>query len=573
MKKEISDKKSVNGELLQTQTDLENKVKERTAELYKAMALIRESETKFKGLFDAAPDGIVIVDDSGHIVLINEQAKNIFGYNNEDLNGRFHDILLPERFWNQHKHHRHDYFSNPHKRPMGSEIKELLGKRLDGSEFPVEISLSPLKTNEGIWVITIVRDITDRKQVEHELETHRFRLEELAEERTDKLKEKTVELEKATRLKSEFLANMSHELRTPMNSIMGFTERVIKKANHLLPEKQRENLNRVLKNAHHLLGLINSLLDISKIEAGKMEVYPETFNLAALITEVIALMGNIAEDKGINIHTTIHDQDLMLYTDRTKLRQIFINLSGNAVKFTDKGSINVSSELLDKNRAEQDAFFKSGTDYVVITVSDTGHGINPDDMQYVFESFAQAGREKTGGTGLGLTIAKNFTELLQGRIDVSSVKGEGTIFTVIIPVAFDAKSSEFKSDGFIEPDDSVRPVSNTILCIDDDAEVLKLLRGYLSDEGYHVAFALTGDEGIKKAVRLKPFAITLDLLMPHRSGWEILQELKENSITMDIPVILVTVMDEGPMGLQRGALGYVSKPIDSKQLLSVIKRI
>jgi PAS domain S-box-containing protein len=573
MKKEISDKKSVNGELLQTQTDLENKVKERTAELYKAMALIRESETKFKGLFDAAPDGIVIVDDSGHIVLINEQAKNIFGYNNEDLNGRFHDILLPERFWNQHKHHRHDYFSNPHKRPMGSEINELIGKRQDGSEFPVEISLSPLKTNEGIWVITIVRDITDRKQVEHELETHRFRLEELAEERTDKLKEKTVELEKATRLKSEFLANMSHELRTPMNSIMGFTERVIKKANHLLPEKQRENLNRVLKNAHHLLGLINSLLDISKIEAGKMEVYPETFNLAALITEVIALMGNIAEDKGINIHTTIHDQDLMLYTDRTKLRQIFINLSGNAVKFTDKGSINVSSELLDKNRAEQDAFFKSGTDYVVITVSDTGHGINPDDMQYVFESFAQAGGEKTGGTGLGLTIAKNFTELLQGRIDVSSVKGEGTIFTVIIPVAFDAKSSEFKSDGFIEPDDSVRPVSNTILCIDDDAEVLKLLRGYLSDEGYHVAFALTGDEGIKKAVRLKPFAITLDLLMPHRSGWEILQELKENSITMDIPVILVTVMDEGPMGLQRGALGYVSKPIDSKQLLSVIKRI
>ena len=573
MKKEISDKKSVNGELLQTQTDLENKVKERTAELYKAMALIRESETKFKGLFDAAPDGIVIVDDSGHIVLINEQAKNIFGYNNEDLNGRFHDILLPERFWNQHKHHRHDYFSNPHKRPMGSEIKELLGKRLDGSEFPVEISLSPLKTNEGIWVITIVRDITDRKRVEHELEAHRFRLEELAEERTDKLKEKTVELEKATRLKSEFLANMSHELRTPMNSIMGFTERVIKKANHLLPEKQRENLNRVLKNAHHLLGLINSLLDISKIEAGKMEVYPETFNLAALITEVIALMGNIAEDKGINIHTTIHDQDLMLYTDRTKLRQIFINLSGNAVKFTDKGSINVSSELLDKNRAEQDAFFKSGTDYVVITVSDTGHGINPDDMQYVFESFAQAGGEKTGGTGLGLTIAKNFTELLQGRIDVSSVKGEGTIFTVIIPVAFDAKSSEFKSDGFIEPDDSVRPVSNTILCIDDDAEVLKLLRGYLSDEGYHVAFALTGDEGIKKAVRLKPFAITLDLLMPHRSGWEILQELKENSITMDIPVILVSVMDKVPMGLQRGALGYVSKPIDSKQLLSVIKRI
>jgi len=574
MKKEIRDKKCVNAELLQAQTGLEKKVEDRTAELYKAMELIRESETRFKGLFDAAPDGIVIVDSSGYIVLINDQAKHIFGYGNEDLNGRFHDILLPERFWSQHKRHRSDYFANPHTRPMGSGIQKLIGQRLDGSEFPIEISLSPLKTKEEILVITIVRDITERKRVELELENHRFHLEELVEERTEKLKEKTEELEKATRLKSEFLANMSHELRTPMNSIMGFTDRVIKKASHLLPAKQRENLNRVLRNAHHLLGLINSLLDISKIEAGKMEVYPETFNFGALLAEVEELMASIAEDKGIGIHTTIHDKELMLYSDRTKLRQILINLLGNAIKFTEKGSVNVTSELMGKRRADQDAFFKSGIDYVMITISDTGHGMTPDEMQHIFESFTQADGKKTGGTGLGLAIAKKFTELLQGRIDIKSVKGEGTTLTVAIPITFDEEASGPSADEFTDSDKPInRHNGTTILCIDDDADVLKLLRGYLSDEGYHVAFASNGTEGIKKAVQLKPFAITLDILMPHKSGWEVLKELKENSITKDIPVILVTIMDDGPLGLQRGAFDYINKPIDPKKLLSVIKRI
>ncbi|MCJ7542235.1 MAG: ATP-binding protein, partial [Desulfobacterales bacterium] len=246
------------------------------------------------------------------------------------------------------------------------------------------------------------------------------------------LEAKTNELEKATRLKTEFLANMSHELRTPLNSIIGFSGRVIKKAGDLLPKRQQENLKTVLRNAHHLLGLINELLDISKIEAGKMEVFLEEFRLSDLVSEVLELTSTLIDEKELKFAVDLPEKQLVLYSDKIKLKQILINLISNAVNFTEEGSITVKAQEMD-SPVDGDAFFQPEMEYVSLSVVDTGIGMNPEDLQYVFEAFRQVDgslTRKVGGTGLGLNITKNFAELLQGKIDVDSVKGKGTTFTL-----------------------------------------------------------------------------------------------------------------------------------------------
>jgi signal transduction histidine kinase/DNA-binding response OmpR family regulator len=382
--------------------------------------------------------------------------------------------------------------------------------------------------------------------------------------------------EAATCAKSEFLANMSHELRTPMNSIIGFTGRVIKKAGNLLPEKQLNNLQTVERNSYHLLDLINSLLDISKVEAGKMEVFSEEFSLNPLITEIIELTQNLVSDKGLETVKDIPDKDIVMYTDKMKLKQILINLIGNAVKFTAEGSITIKSRIVDREQAVSDVFFKPGLNYVALSVTDTGSGMSNDEMEHIFEPFKQADTtttRKAGGTGLGLTITKKFTELLNGKIEASSVKGKGTTITVTIPVKISDESS-VSGNRNSEPNGRVQMKdAQTVLCIDDSWEVVELLRGYLSDEGYNVISALSGEEGVKKAREFKPFAITLDIRMPDKDGWTVLNELKGNEATKDIPVIIVSVLEGRDRGFKLGASDYLPKPIDPDRLIGAIKRL
>jgi len=392
------------------------------------------------------------------------------------------------------------------------------------------------------------------------------------------LEEKTLALEQTTRLKSEFLANMSHELRTPLNSIIGFTRRAIKKAGDLLPERQLKNLRTVERNAYHLLGLINDLLDISRIEAGKMEVFPERFRLSALVSEVSELTKTLIIDRGLEMTTELPDQEIVLYSDKTKLKQILINLVSNAVKFTEEGGITITVRMVDRDHLiREDAFFKPELEYVALSVNDTGAGMNAEETQYVFEAFRQVDgslTRKAGGTGLGLTITKRFTELLHGKIEVKSLKGQGTTFTVIIPISIRDTIDISKREEVSEPEEhKPRKGALTVLCIDDNPEVLELLDGYLSDEGYHVVNALNGDDGIKKARELKPFAITLDIQMPHKDGWTVIQELKSEKATKDIPVIFVTIMDNKALGYKLGAFDYLQKPISPEVLIDAMSRI
>ena len=390
------------------------------------------------------------------------------------------------------------------------------------------------------------------------------------------LEAKTNELERATRLKTEFLANMSHELRTPLNSIIGFSGRVIKKAGDLLPKRQQKNLKTVLRNAHHLLGLINELLDISKIEAGKMEVFLEEFRLSALVSEVLELTRMLIGEKELKIAPDLPEKQLVLYSDKIKLKQILINLISNAIKFTEEGSITVKALEVD-SPADGDAFFQPQMDYVSLSVADTGIGMSPEDLKYVFEAFRQVDgslTRKVGGTGLGLNITKKFTELLQGKIEVDSVTGKGTTFTLTIPVKLGDEVDIRKEEEVFELEEHELPATGpTVLCIDDDPEVLDLLHGYLSDEGYKVIKAASGEEGLKKAVEMQPFAITLDIQMPHMDGWTVIKELKEKDATKDIPVIIVSIVDNIGLGYKLGAYEYLQKPILPETLIGTIEKI
>ena len=393
--------------------------------------------------------------------------------------------------------------------------------------------------------------------------------------KNEELHKQTVTLERATELKSEFLANMSHELRTPLNSIIGFTARVIRKCGEILPKRQLKNLQTVFRNAHHLLGLINSLLDISKIEAGKMDVFCEEFTVAPLMLEVVDLVQPLVGNKGIKLVTNVPKEDPTLYSDKAKLKQILINLVTNAIKFTETGRVTLSVHSVDPSLATTDLFYRPDTDYLTISVTDTGIGITPEEQQAIFEAFRQVDgglTRKAGGTGLGLALAKRFVEMLRGRISLESELGQGSTFRVTLPIRMSYALTAPKERSELEPVSAIDGRA-TILCIDDDPEVLELLQGYLVDEGYNVTTATSGAEGLEKAMALELSAITLDIQMPGMDGWTVLSKLKSHEKTRKIPVIIVSIMENKSLGFGLGAFDYLTKPILPRDLLSSIGRL
>jgi len=354
---------------------------------------------------------------------------------------------------------------------------------------------------------------------------------------------------------------MSHELRTPMNSILGLTELILDKAQ--LSVKNKERLEVVLKSGKRLMSLINDILDLSKIEAGKMEIREEDVLLEEIIEEVSNTASPLAFEKGLDFNIKRNcNTRFVINTDRVRVTQVLINLIGNAIKFTEKGKVELTV-----------SFNQDRT--LLFSVSDTGIGISGEDKKIIFEEFRQIDgttSKKYSGTGLGLAISKKILDLIGGKIWVASIEGEGSVFSFTIPIKYEQEKRRVPAS-LPNPEVLRKNARNPVLVIDDDPEVRYTIGQYLISKGYEAVFAEDGETGLKLAIEVQPFAITLDLLLPNKDGWIILKELKENPKTKDIPVILVSIIGDKNLGYGLGAFDYFIKPLSAEKLFTAFDKL
>ncbi len=370
--------------------------------------------------------------------------------------------------------------------------------------------------------------------------------------------------EEANRAKSTFLANMSHELRTPMNAIIGYSEMLLEDAGDMGLDDFVGDLKKIRAAGKHLLSLINDILDLSKIEAGKMTLFLETFDAGELVDEVITTIQPLIDRNENRLESDVPDGLGEMHADQTKVRQTLFNLLSNASKFTDHGVVSLSVHRL----------LRDDRPWLVFEISDTGIGMTAEQVGKVFEEFTQADASTTrrfGGTGLGLAISRRFCRMMGGDIQVSSEEGKGSTFTVELP----AEVEEDSAGAVAQAIEAAVTAGEgpLILVIDDDPAARELGQRILVREGYRVAMAEGGEEGLEKARALHPAAITLDVVMPGMDGWAVLEALKKDPDTAEIPVVMVTMMDDREMGIALGATEYLTKPIDRKRLASLLARL
>jgi signal transduction histidine kinase/CheY-like chemotaxis protein len=375
--------------------------------------------------------------------------------------------------------------------------------------------------------------------------------------------EKSRQVEIANQHKSQFLANMSHELRTPLNSIIGLTDMMVNNAARFGTDKALEPLRRVHRAGTHLLGLINQILDVSRIEAGKLELHLESVSILPLIEEVVGTARPLAEQNK-NILTVECPRDLPpIETDAMRLRQIILNLLGNACKFTKSGNVKLQVAMA----------LHQGQQFLEIAVIDTGIGMTAEQMSRLFEEFSQADastERQYGGTGLGLSITHRLCQMMGGDVTVASEPGKGSTFTVRLP---------FAAGGVAEPPAAraakaatAEPGRDYVLVIDDDETARQLIADYLAQAGFAVITAANGVEGLKRAKEYHPIAITLDVIMPDIDGWTVLAALRGDPELADIPTIMATIVDEQRHGMTLGAVGYLTKPIDRDKLVDLVAK-
>ncbi|MGA7160951.1 MAG: PAS domain S-box protein [Bacteroidota bacterium] len=435
--------------------------------------------------------------------------------------------------------------------------------RPDGKDNIIEYTAVPIKMRGKTFTIGIDHDVTERTKAEAQIK-----------EQIKIIEKQNLELEKARDLameanktKSAFLASMSHELRTPLNAIIGYSEMILEEMGDANETHYQGDLERIRSAGKNLLELINEVLDLSKIEAGKMELYLEEFQLGGLVDEVVSTVQPLMEKNENTLLVNVTQNIPTVRLDHTKVRQILFNLISNASKFTQKGTITLYADMV------------SAPDLpgrkITLKVTDTGIGLTEEQIARLFKEFSQADSSTTrkyGGTGLGLAITKRFTDMMNGSIDVQSEPNEGTTFIVTLPLYIESTEETASADVSTANVPAPVPTNTAVLVVDDDPSVRDLLMRYLSKDGYLVECVASGDEGIKRAKEILPMAIILDVMMPHKDGWAVLQEIKSDSALKSIPVIMYTMVDEKNIGLAIGASDYLIKPVSKEKILQVLEK-
>jgi PAS domain S-box-containing protein len=646
----------------------------------------KKAEEKFRGLLESAPDAMVIVDASGAITLVNRQTERLFGYSREELIGQPVELLVPQRLRDGHQRHRTAYSTGPRVRGMRAGM-ELLGVRKDGTEVPVEISLSPLETSEGVLISSAIRDITEQKRLKEELqwrnaalleasefvnsifqssteysiiaedldgnilawnegarriygytsaemvgkenvrvlyapeelasgkvgsalttalETGKFEGEfqrvrktgelfparltitlrrdsegnpigyvliskDISEEKAleEQLKRKNQEIEEqyrrvqqANRLKSEFLANMSHELRTPLNAIIGFSELMHDGKVGPISEEHKEYLGDILTSSRHLLQLINDVLDLSKVESGKMELHPEPVVLEKLVGEVRDILRTLASQKRITTEVAIDPSLSEVITDPGKLKQVLYNYLSNALKFTpEEGRVRI------RILPETGGAWR-------LEVEDTGIGIRPEDIGRLFVEFQQldaSSAKKFPGTGLGLALTRRIVEAQGGRVGVDSTPGKGSVFFAVLP----RRPSAVSPSGEPPPPPHVvapRAGAPRVLVVEDNPNERNWLVRTLSEAGYAVESAPDGKQALRLCREEAFDVITLDLFLPDLSGSEVLSSIRAGGPNAHTPVVIVSVAAEKGVGAGFQVSDILSKPVRPADLLAALRR-
>ncbi len=423
--------------------------------------------------------------------------------------------------------------------------------------FPLIITTykdQPDKVTDYILVIDKIMNLDMQLAIDTYIHSYHAALEEKV--RLTEIQNKKIEA--ANKAKSEFLANMSHELRTPLNAIIGFSEVLRDKLCGDLNDDQMEFVMDIHSSGHHLLQMINDILDLSKVESGKLELKYEQFEIGKAIEAVLITLKGLADKKSLAIETILHNFADRIFADPVKFKQILYNLLSNAIKFTpENGKITVHSTTLGKEK-----------DFIEIKVTDTGIGIDPEDYPKIFVEFSQADSSYSRnyeGTGLGLALTKKLVEMHGGKIGFESKVKAGSTFQFTLPVNMPAHAGKGKegislSEGLAS--------QKTILVVEDDPKTSELLCVFLNKSGYQTITAFDGEEALHKARTIKPFAITLDVMLPKKDGWEVLKELKMDKEVKDIPVLVISIVDNKDIGFGLGATDYLCKPVNRNDLLS-----
>ena len=525
----------------------------------------RRSNQRVSGILSSLTDAFVALNPQWQITYINDKAAEILQEDpqqllNQDFWQRFPDILGAD--------HLTEY-----RQALKEKKKTTFEVFYPPSQLWLEVRIYPSVDGLSLFF----QDVTIRKEAEASLKQMNQELETRVKARTAQLaasmeaaEEAREKAEDANKSKSEFLANMSHELRTPLNAIIGYSEMLEEDAEDMGQDDFVPDLQKISGSAKHLLELINAVLDLSKVEAGRMELYLESFAIAPMVRTIAATLQPIADKQGNMVVLHCPENIGNLYADQTKVRQSLYNLLSNACKFTESGEISLT---VSEDAGEE----------IVFSIKDTGIGMTPEQLEKVFKAFTQADASTTrkyGGTGLGLTITKQFIEMMGGHISVTSQYGYGTEFTVHIPRQVESEAAESTPPQFAPvqlskmslPTTAEGQPGGTVLVIDDDEHAREIMQRFLTDAGYEAVVSSSGLEGLHLAEDIMPDLIILDVLMPDLDGWSVLQNLKGSPELADIPVVMMTMVDAEKVGFSLGATDFLTKPLQRDRLLDLLDK-